>query len=74
MEIEERVFLLAIYKKKDDESLNDVIQILEDGGLFSYKDGKKFLKVFKQNNLIDGENLTFMGLEKAKDAELEFKL
>jgi hypothetical protein len=47
---------------------------LENGGLFSYKDGKKFLKSFRQNNLIDGENLTFMGLEKAKDAELEFKL
>ncbi len=74
MEIEERVFLLAIYKKKDDENLNDVIQILENGGLFSYKDGKKFLKGFRQKSLIDGENLTLMGLEKAKDAELEFKL
>jgi hypothetical protein len=74
VEIEERVFLLAIYKKKDDESLNDVIQILENGGLFSYKDGKKFLKSFRKNSLIDGENLTLIGLEKAKDAELEFKL
>lgn len=74
MEIEERVFLLAIYKKKDDDSLNDIIQILENGGLFSYKDGKKFLKEFRKNDLIDGENLTLMGLEKAKDAELEFKL
>ena len=74
MEIEERVFLLAIYKKKDAESLNDIILILENGGLFSYKDGKKFLKGFRQNDLIDGEHLTLMGLEKAKDAELEFKL
>lgn len=74
MEIEERVFLLAIYKKKEDESLNDIILILENGGLFSYKEGKKFLKGFKKNGFVDDENLTFIGLEKAKDAELEFKL
>ncbi len=74
MEIEERVFLLAIYKKKEDESLKDVILMLEDSGVFSFKEGKRLLKGFKQNGFVDGENLTFVGTQKAKDAELEFKL
>jgi len=74
MEIEERVFLLGIYKKKEDESLTDVILILEDSGLFSFKEGKKLLKNLKKNGFVDGEDLTFAGVEKAKDVELEFKL
>lgn len=74
MEIESRVFLLAILKKKEEESLQDVIMILEDAGVFSFKEGKKLLKELKQEGFVDGEELTFTGIEKAKDAELEFKL
>ena len=74
MEIESRVFLLAILKKKENESLKDVIQILEDAGVFSFKEGKKLLKELKRDGYVDGEDLTFTGIEKAKDAELEFKL
>ncbi len=74
MDLESRVFLLAILKKKEDESLKDVILILEDAGVFSFKEGKKLLKELKQEGYVDGEALTFKGIEKAKDAELEFKL
>lgn len=74
MEIESRVFLLAILKKKEEESLKDVILILEDAGVFTYKEGKKLLKELKQEGYVEGEALTFTGIEKAKDAELEFKL
>jgi hypothetical protein len=74
MEIESRVLLLAIYKKKDDENLNDIILILEDAGVFTYKEGKKLLKNLKSENYIDDKALTFIGIEAAKDAELEFKL
>ncbi|HIP60533.1 MAG TPA: hypothetical protein EYH01_08920 [Campylobacterales bacterium] len=74
MEIESRVFLLAILKKQEDESLKDVILILEDAGVFSFKEGKKLLKELKNDGYVDGEALTFIGIEKAKDAELEFKL
>ena len=74
MEIESRVFLLAILKKKEDESLKDIILILEDAGMFSYKEGKKLLKELKNGGYVDGEELTFKGVEKAKDVELEFKL
>ncbi len=74
MSIEERVFLLAIYKKRESESLKDIILILENSGLFTFKEGKKLLKGFKQNGFIEGENLTFIGMQKAKEADLEFKL
>lgn len=74
MEIESRVFLLAILKKKENESINDIIMILEDAGVFTYKEGKRVLKELKKEAYIEGEELTFKGVEKAKDAELEFKL
>ena len=74
MQIESKVFLLAILKKKDGESLNDIIMILEDAGVFSYKEGRKLLKELKKNGFVEGEELTFKGIESAKDAELEFKL
>ncbi|MCH9812627.1 MAG: hypothetical protein K0U47_01645 [Epsilonproteobacteria bacterium] len=74
MEIESRVLLLAIYKKKEEETLLEVVQILENAGVFSFKEGKKLLKGLKNEGFVDGENLTFTGIEKAKDAELEFKI
>jgi predicted RNase H-like nuclease len=74
MEIESRVFLLAILKKKEDESINDVLMILEDAGVFTYKEGKKLLKELKKEGFVEEDALTFKGIESAKDAELEFKL
>lgn len=74
MEIEAKVFLLAILKKEEDENINDIILILEDAGVFTYKEGNKLLKNLKQDEYISGESLTFIGTEAAKDADLEFKL
>jgi len=74
MQIETKVLLLAILKKKEDETLNDILMILEDAGVFSYKEGRKLLKELKKDGFVDGEQLTFKGIESAKDAELEFKL
>jgi hypothetical protein len=74
VEIEARVFLLAVYKKKEDESINDIILILEDAGVFTYKEGKKIFKELKKGNYITDHELTFTGLQAAKDAEQEFKL
>ncbi len=74
MDIEKKVFLLAIYKKQDDENLTDVIAQMEDAKVFSFKDGKKFLKEFKTDKLIIENKLSFSGIAKAKEAEREFKL
>lgn len=74
MEIEAKVLLLGIYKKKEDENLNDVLIILEDAGVFTLKDGKQILKKLKNDGFINNGALTFTGIEKAKEAEAEFKI
>ncbi len=74
MEIEDRVLLLGIYKKREDESLLDVVLILEDSGVFSFKDGKKRLKALKNGGFIADDKLTIVGLNRAKEIEREFKI
>lgn len=73
-DINKRVFLLAIYKKEDDESLNDVIKKMDNTKVFSQKDGKKYLKELKKEGYISDSFLTFLGIQKAKEVELEFKI
>ena len=74
MEIEERVLLLGIFKKEDDESLDNIVQKLEDAGVFTYKDGKKLLKSLRNRGYIEDQSLTISGIEKGKEIEQEFKL
>ena len=74
MDIEARVFLLAIYKKQDDEILTDVIAQMEEAKVFSFKEGKRLLKEFKNEKLIIDNELSFSGIAKAKAAEQEFKI
>lgn len=72
--IEQRVLLLALYKRKEDETFKDVLQVMEDTGVFRKKDGKKYLKNLKALNYITDEGFTMVGLEKAKEVEMEFKI
>ena len=74
MNIEKRVLILAIYKKKSNESLSDVLFILEETGLFSMKVGKRYLKELKQEGILVQGELSFKGLGLAKDIEGEFKI
>ncbi|NQY93822.1 MAG: hypothetical protein HRT43_06625 [Campylobacteraceae bacterium] len=74
MDIEKKVFLLAIYKKEDDESLKDILLQMEEAKVFSLKEGKKLLKEFKSEQLIVENKLSFSGIVKAQDAEQEFKI
>lgn len=74
MDINKKVFLLAIYKKEETETLNDIVIKLEETGLFSLKDGKKFLKEFKKEELVSESFLTLKGELIAKDIEKEFKI
>ena len=69
-----RVFLLAIYKKQDDESIQDVIEMMINAGLFDMKNGKKALKKLKKLNYVLDNGLTMIGLQKAKEVEVEFKI
>ncbi|QKJ24050.1 hypothetical protein [Poseidonibacter lekithochrous] len=74
MDINKKVFLLAIYKKEESETLNDIVLKLEETGLFSLKDGKKFLKEFKKEELVSDSYLTLKGQIQAQDVEKEFKI
>ncbi len=74
MDIEARVLLLGIYKRKEDESLNDVLMILEETGMFTYKEGKKFLKYLKEHGYVADDKLTVTGIQKAQEIEKEFTL
>jgi hypothetical protein len=72
--IEKRVLLLGLYKRKKDESFNEVLMQLSNNGLFALKDGKKLLKELKAQEFVTNDGLTFIGIEKAKEIELEFKI
>ena len=74
MSIEKKVILLGIYKKKDDESLNEVLRQLANNGVFSLKEGKKLLKELKTEEFIINQGLSLIGIEKAKMVEMEFKI
>jgi len=69
-----RVFLLAIYKKQEDETIQIVIEMMINAGLFDMKNGKKAFKNLKKLNYATNEGLTMVGIQKAKEVELEFKL
>lgn len=72
--IELRVFLLAIYKKQENETIKDIINVMEDSRVFTKKIGKKYSKILKELKYLDQEYLTMLGIEKAKEVEMEFKI
>ncbi len=74
-DINKRVLLLAIYKKKDDESFMDVVKTMDNSKVFTLKQGKKIFKRVKKKRLFLSESsLTMLGIEKAKEIEQEFKI
>ena len=74
MDINEKVLLLGILKKDNDESLNDIVLKLENSGLFSLKEGKKLLKNLKKDEYVLDSSLSVKGELLAKQVEQEFKI
>lgn len=72
--IELRVFLLAIFKRESDESFKDVIAKMEEARVFDQKTGKKYLKELKKLGFVTDDGLTMIGIENAKNVEMEFKI
>ena len=72
--IEQRVLLLALYKKEEDEKFNDILEVMETTGVFTKKVGKKYLKNLKELNYIINDNFTMIGIQKAQEIETEFKI
>ena len=71
--IEKRVFLLAISKREEGESMKNILSMLVDTGMFDMKEGKKVLSELRNANYMVGENLSMTGVIEADKAEKEFK-
>jgi len=72
--MEMRVLLLAIYKQEEDDTIKDTMIALENNRLFSAKDGKKMLKELRNKTYLIDDRITMIGIGKAKEVELEFKV
>jgi len=68
-----RVTLLAIYKKKPDESLDDILDILVDTGMYDKKEAKEVFAELEKRGHTTADGLSLVGMNIAKKAEQEFK-
>ena len=73
-EMEQRVLLLGLYKKQNDETFNDVLLVMENSKVFTKKVGKQYLKNLQELNYITTDSFTMIGIQKAQEIEKEFKL
>ncbi len=74
MHINKKVLLLAVAKKQEEESLLDVLAMLESARVFTRKEGKRLLKELKSEEYIGESGLTPKGLAYAQAIEEEFRL
>ena len=72
-DIIKRVTLLGVLKKQHDETLNDVMLMLVDTGMYDLKEAKQVFKELKADQYIANGQLTLKGITAAKEAEQEFK-
>ena len=73
-QILEKVTLLAIYKKQPNESLDDILEILVDTGMYDHAEGREvFARLRKSGHIVGDAALSMVGLNIAKRAEQEFK-
>ena len=69
----ERVCLLALMKKEQEETLVDIQKMLVDTGMFDMKECKQVFKMLKEEQYISNGSLTMKGIMEAKLAEEMFK-
>ena len=72
-DIIKKVTLLGVLKKEPDETLNDVMLMLVDTGMYDMKEAKQVFKELKAEQYLSNGQLTLKGITVAKAAELEFK-
>ena len=75
LDIIKRVFLLAIAKREEGETMKDTLESLVNTGMFEkgMKEAKQTLLELRESNHIVGENLSMLGVVVANQAEKEFK-
>jgi hypothetical protein len=67
------VTLLGILKKEPDESIDDVLLILCETGMYTLKEAKAVLKHLRKNGYVVNGALTVKGMLRAKEAEMKFQ-
>jgi len=73
LDILHRVTLLGILKKEPGESLDDVLKMLVETGMYEKPEAQKVFADLSASGYIIGEGLSFIGVDAAKKAEQEFK-
>ncbi len=74
LDLLKKVSLLAILKKRESESIDDIMETLMDTNMFLSRDeAEKVFRELRDSNYIVGDSLSMIGLIEAKKAEEEFK-
>lgn len=68
------VLLLALSKKKQDETTTDILNQLKNSGAIDNDIAKDLLTQLLQENLYIDNSLTFLGIQEARQAEQFFKI
>ncbi len=65
LDILERVLLLAIYKKEEDEKIDEVLEKLINSGAFlNLDEARDSLKVLRDKKYIIGDSLSMIGVKR----------
>ncbi|MEJ2436931.1 MAG: hypothetical protein P8Y35_02795 [Sulfurovaceae bacterium] len=70
----EQVVLLAILKKEPNESIDDVLKMLEESRAMSLAEGREIVARLEQEEAIVDGKLTFLGIAMANEALKAFTL
>jgi len=73
LDIIKRVFLLAVSKREEGETMKETLISLVNAGMFDMKEAKQVLAELRDTNYIVGDNLSMTGVIQADKAEKEFK-
>ena len=72
--INKRVLLLAIYKKLNNESFEDIVLTLCDNKMFTPQEGNDLVKELQTEGYLTADGLSMIGVAEAKAIELSFKM
>jgi hypothetical protein len=73
LDIVKRVFLLAVAKREEGETMKETMISLVNAGMFDMKEAKEVLAQLRDAKYIVGDNLSMTGVIEADRAEKEFK-
>ncbi len=73
LDIFKKVFLLAVAKRENGESMQTTMESLVNTGMFDMNEAKKVLEELRDEKYLIGDNLSMTGVMVANSAEKEFK-